>query len=130
MNYKLLVKLSLFGLGMAIGTVYFIPSNIEPLCWLAIMLYCAYCIAKNCTGKYFFNGFCLSLLNCIWVTGAHVLLCDVYLAGHDQEAKMLATMPMPEHPRLMMLVTGPFVGIASGLVLGLFCFVASKIVKK
>jgi uncharacterized membrane protein len=30
----------------------------------------------------------------------------------------------------MMLVMGPVVGIVSGLVLGLFCFVAAKIVKK
>jgi uncharacterized membrane protein len=39
-------------------------------------------------------------------------------------------MPLPDSPRLMMLITGPVIGIISGLVLGLFAFIASKIFKK
>jgi hypothetical protein len=35
---------------------------------------------------------------------------------------------MPFPPRLMMAVTGPIVGVISGVVQGLFAFVASKIV--
>jgi uncharacterized membrane protein len=38
-------------------------------------------------------------------------------------------MPMPDSPRLMMLLTGPIVGIVSGLVLGLFSLAASKLVR-
>jgi uncharacterized membrane protein len=30
----------------------------------------------------------------------------------------------------MMLVTGPLIGVLSGLVLGLFAWIASKLVKK
>jgi hypothetical protein len=30
----------------------------------------------------------------------------------------------------MMLVTGPFIGVISGLILGLFAFIASKLVKR
>jgi hypothetical protein len=37
---------------------------------------------------------------------------------------------LPNHPRLAMLVTGPVFGIASGLVLGLFAFLGSLMVKK
>jgi len=55
MNKKLIFRLSIFGLAMAFATVYFIPSNIEPLCWLAIFILCAYLIAKNCTE----NTFCM-----------------------------------------------------------------------
>ena len=43
---------------------------------------------------------------------------------------MMTKMPMPNHPRLMMLITGPIVGIISGLILGLFAFIASKIITK
>ena len=130
MNWKLSLKLSMFGLAMAIATVYFIPSNIEPLFWLLIFLTCAYIIAKNCTSGYFITGFVTSLFNCVWITSAHVLLYSTYIANHPQEAAMAANMPMPTHPRLMMLLMGPVVGIVSGLVLGLFAFIASKIVKK
>jgi uncharacterized membrane protein len=43
---------------------------------------------------------------------------------------MMTKMPMPDSPRLMMLMTGPVVGLISGIVLGLFSFIASKIIKK
>jgi uncharacterized protein YneF (UPF0154 family) len=130
MNGKLIFQLSLFGLAMSIATVYFIPSNIEPLFWLAIFIICAYLIAKKCTEKYFLNGLCVSLLNSVWITAAHIILFDTYIANHPDEVKMMADMPMPGSPRLMMLMMGPVVGLVSGIVLGLFAFIASKIVKK
>lgn len=130
MNKKLIFRLSLFGLFMAIATVYWIPSNIEPIFWLAIFIICAYLIAKKCSGKYFLHGFLVSLANCVWITGGHILLYHTYMANHAEEAAMTAKMPMPDHPRLMMLMMGPIVGIVSGLVLGLFAFIASKIMKK
>jgi len=130
MNKKLIFQLSLFGLAMAFATVYFIPSDIEPFCWLAIFIVCAYLIAKNSTRKYFLTGLCVSLINAVWITSIHIFLFDKYIANHPQEAEMMTKMPMPDSPRLMMLMTGPLVGIVSGLVLGLFAFIASKIMKK
>ena len=115
---------------MSIATVYVIPSKIEPLFWLAIFIVSAIIIAKQCTGKYFLNGFLTSLMNCVWITGVHVLLFNAYIARHAEEAKMMSGMAMATHPRLMMLITGPIVGIVSGLVLGLFAFIASKLIKK
>jgi uncharacterized membrane protein len=130
MNWKLILQLSLFGLVMSIATVYIIPSGIEPFCWLGIFIVCAYLIAKNCSEKYFLNGFCVSLVNAVWITAAHILLFETYIANHQQEAAMITKMPLPDSPRLMMLITGPVIGIISGLVLGLFAFIASKIFKK
>ena len=130
MNSKLILLLSLFGLGMAVATVFFIPSNIEPFFWLAIFLICAYIIAKQAPGKYFLHGLMVSIVNSIWVTGAHVLLFDQYLAHHAKEAEMMKSMPASLSPRVMMLITGPLVGVISGLVLGFFAWVASKLVKR
>jgi hypothetical protein len=130
MNSKLIVQLSLFGVVMAIVTVYFIPSYIEPFFWLAIFIVCAFYIAKYCSEKYFLNGLCVSLLNAVWITSAHILLFDKYITNHVQEAAMIAKMPLPDSPRLMMLLTGTVIGIISGLILGLFAFAASKIIKK
>ena len=36
----------------------------------------------------------------------------------------------PDSPRLMMAMMGPVIGVVSGLVLGLFAFVAGKLVKR
>ena len=128
LNWKLIIRLSAFGLAMAIGTVWWISSSIEPLLWLAIFIYCAYMVAQQATSKYFLHGFMISLVNCIWVTSAHIIFFSSYAASHPQEIAM-NTM-MPTHPRLMMLIMGPIIGIISGLVLGLFCFIAAKIARK
>ena len=130
MNWKLILQLSAFGLIMAFATVLLIPEKIEPGFWIAIFIFCAYVIAKVCTGKYFFHGFLVSIVNSVWITAAHIIFYTTYIANHPNVAKMAADHPfLPMHPRLAMLVTGPVFGIASGLVLGLFAFIASKMVK-
>jgi hypothetical protein len=130
MNWKLIFQLSLFGLAMAIATVFWIPSNVEPFFWLAIFIICAYLIARNCSRKFFLHGLLVSLVNSVWITAIHVLLFKTYMANHPKEVETMATMPFSSyHPRRMMLVVGPIVGLISGLILGLFAFIASKIWK-
>jgi uncharacterized protein YneF (UPF0154 family) len=130
MNIKLIFQLSLFGLSMALATVFFIHSNIEPIFWLAIFIVCAYFIAKKTNGKYFFYGFLVSLVNCMWITSAHIIFFQTYIFNHPGEANTLLKIPMPDSRKLMMLVSGIIIGIISGIVLGLFAFIASKIFKK
>lgn len=128
MNWKLIFQLSLFGLAMGIGTVFFIPSNIEPIFWLVLFLICAYVIARSCADKYFLHGFFLGLVNCVWVTSLHIIFFFQYFANHPREAAMMESMGSPRL-RLMMALFGPVIGIISGVVIGLFGFVAGKIVK-
>jgi len=129
MNWKLIFLLSLFGLAMGIATVFWIPSNIEPLFWLVVFAISAYFIATRSSGRFFLHGLLVSIVNSVWVTTSHVLLFDQYIANHPKEAAMMTSMPVPGSPRLMMTVMGPVIGIVSGLVLGLFAFIASKLVK-
>jgi hypothetical protein len=129
MNWKLILQLSLFGLAMGIGTVFVIPSKIEPLFWLAIFIVCAYIIAKRVPDKHFLHGFFVSLVNCVWVTGSHMLLFNQYVANHPQEAAMMQAMPLASSPRLMMALMGPIIGATSGAVLGLFAFVAGRLLR-
>jgi purine-cytosine permease-like protein len=129
LDTKLILQLSLFGLAMAFATVFVVPSNVEPVFWLVIFVVCAVVIARRRPDRHFVHGFLVSLANCVWITGAHILLFDSYIERHPQEAAMMKSMPLPDAPRLMMLMTGPIVGIVSGLVLGLFAFVAGKVVK-
>jgi len=130
MKWNLVFELSLFGLAMAFATVYFIPSSIEPFCWLIVFIICAWQIADKSRSRYFLQGFLVSILNSVWITTVHIFLFDKYIANHPNELEMMKRMSSPDSPKLMMLMTGPLVGIVSGLVLGLFSFLASKIMKR
>jgi hypothetical protein len=130
MNWKLIFQLSVFGLIMAFATVSLIPEKVEPVFWLVIFVFCAWVIAKACNGKYFLHGFLVSLVNCVWIVAAHIYFFQTYMAHHPAMASMALPAPLNAHPRLAMLVFGPVYGIAFGIILGLFSFVASKIVKK
>jgi len=124
MNWKLILLLSLFGLAMGLATVFFIPSNIEPAFWLVIFVVCAYVIAKQ-TRKPFLHGVLLGLANCVWITSAHILLFDQYIATHGQEAAMMSSMSIA--PRLVMLLVGPLIGLISGIVIGVLAVLAARL---
>lgn len=120
--------LSGFGMAMALATVYVIPSKFEPAFWLPIFIVCAIAIAKRAPSRYFLHGLTVSLVNCLWITTAHVALYDAYAATHADEVAMMTSANFAS-PRVMMALTGPVIGLISGIVLGLFSLLASKFVK-
>jgi len=132
MNWKLIFQLSIFGLIMAVATVSLIPEKIEPVFWLLIFIFCAWVIAKACPGKYFLHGFLVSLVNCVWIVALHVAFYRSYMANHPSMAAMNANMPvwLATHPRKAMVIMGPVFGVLSGIILGLFSLIASKIITK
>jgi hypothetical protein len=128
MSWGLIFALSLFGLAMGVATVFVIPSSTEPWCWLVIFTVCAFVIAKRAPGKYFLHGLLVSLVNSVWITAAHVALYDKYIANHAREAAMMSNAGASLAPKTMMLVSGPVIGLVSGIVLGIFAWVMSKFV--
>jgi hypothetical protein len=130
MNWKLVFLLSLFGLAMAFATVYVVPSNIEPLLWLAIFVVCAWAIARSAPANPFLHGLLVGIANSVWITAVHVALFDTYLAHHAREAAMMKTMPATLPPRVMMACVGPVIGVISGAVIGLFAMVAWRLARR
>jgi hypothetical protein len=130
MNWKLMVQLSLFGLAMGLGTVALIPSSFEPACWAVIFAVSAYLIASLTAGRRFLHGVLVGLANSVWVTASHVAFFATYFANHPQEAEMMKSMPSPEMPRLMMAITGPVIGLISGVVIGLLAAGVARTMKR
>lgn len=128
MNWKAILLLSLFGLAMGVSTVFFIGSNLEPWCWLAIFVFCAYVIARQTSTRRFLHGVLLGLANSVWITVAHIVFFQQYLSGHQQEVEMMKSMPLPKSPRLVMTLTGPVVGLVSGAVIGILALLAAKLI--
>ena len=125
MRWKLIIQLSLLGLAMGLATVFWIPSSLEPILWIVIFLLCAFVIGRSGARRPFLTGLLLGLANSVWITACHVLLFDRYLANHAREAAMMHSMPLPG--RLMMTVTGPVVGLISGVVIGALALIATKV---
>ncbi len=129
MDWKLIFGLSLFGLAMAIGTVFVIPSNVEPIFWLPIFLVCAYLIARQRPDRHFLHGLLVGIVNSVWITAAHIIFFSQYIANHSKEAAMMRSMPLPDSPRLMIACVGALIGVISGAIIGLLAYVAAKLVK-
>ena len=129
MNWRLIAQLSLLGLAMGVATVFAIPSNIEPLFWVVVFFISAYAIATQCATKRFLHGWLVGIANSVWVTALHTGFFSQYLVRHPQEAEMMASMPMPESPRLMMVLVGPVIGIVSGIVIGILAAIAGKVMR-
>ena len=129
MNWKLIFGLTLFGLAMGLATIFWVPSNVEPLFWLVIFVICALLTAWQLSSRHFIHGLLVGIVNSVWVTAAHIAWFDRYMANHPREAAMAQSMPLSNSPRLMMALVGPMIGIISGVILGVFCLVAARFVK-
>jgi hypothetical protein len=131
MNWKLIYRLSILGLIMAFGTISLIPAHYEFIFWIIIFVFCAYVIAKRCSGGYFAHGFLTGVFNCFWISVIHFCFFQTYMAHHPDMATMNNSMPgwLQNHPRLLTTTSGLFIGMVSAVVLGLFAFVASRFVK-
>lgn len=132
MNWKLVLLLSTFGLAMGIATVSLVPSTIEPLFWLVIFVICAYLIARYAPGKHFLHGLFVSIFNSVWITLAHASMFYTYAANHPEYMQMVDGLPpaLSGHPQRLMFLIGPVSGLIFGLILGLFSWLASRLVRR
>ena len=128
MNFRLIALLSLFGLVMSVATVFVIPPNVEPALWLVIFIVCAGVLARQAPSKAPLHGLLVSMLNSLYITTAHIIFAETYIAGHADEAAAGAQFGIPV--RTMMAITGPIIGVLSGLVLALFTFIATRFIKR
>jgi len=124
MNWKLIFTLSLFGLAMAIASLFGL-GLFEFVLWLIIFIIYAWVIATRAPGKYFLHGFLVSVVNSIWITAIHCGFFPMYVKSNPQ---MVQGTPPGMNPRIIMIVAGPIVGVILGVIAGLFAFIASKIV--
>src|SRR5262249_15019427 len=129
MNWKLIFGLSLFGFAMAFATVFIISATLEPFFWLVIFIVVALVIARSRPDRAFVHGLLVGIVNSVWITCAHIVLFDQYIAKHPKDAAMMKSMPMQVSPRVMMAVVGPIIGVITGAVIGVLAYLAVKLFK-
>ena len=130
MNWKLIFTLSLFGVAMAVASVFGLTRKIEPLLWLVIFVACAIFIARYCVAKYFLHGFLLSLIDGIWISLIHAAFFSTFIKNNPEMAAAFQNLPAGISLRVLNLIIGPIDGAIFGVVLGLFAWIAAKLLRK
>src|SRR5437879_1270629 len=120
MNWKTIFALSLFGVAMAIASLFGLTRGIEPLLWLGIFIFYAWWIAKHCAGKYFLHGFLVSVLNGVWIALIHAAFFSTFIRNNPEMVASFQKFPLPITLRVFNLIVGPIVGALFGVVAGLF----------
>ena len=130
MNWKLIFTLSLFGVAMGVASLFGLTGKIEPLLWLGIFILYAVMIAKKARSKHFLHGFLVSVLNGIWVGIIHSAFSSTLFLNNPEMLEGFQKLPQSFSPQAMMLVMGPLIGAATGIVAGLFALIAVKVMAK
>jgi len=129
MNWRLIFLLSLFGVAMAVASLFGLTRGIEPFLWLVIFILYAWWIAKHCRSKYFLHGFLVSVVNGFWISIIHASFYTLYIRNNPKMLAGLSSLPPGISPRVLILIVGPVVGALFGVIAGLFAFVGAKIAR-
>ncbi len=130
MSWKIIFLLSLSGIVVGVAGVYGLSGIAELAVWLLIFILFAAVIAKQRDSDYFVHALLASILAGLWVGLVHALFLHTYVAHNPELNAGVAKMPRTAHPRLMMIMFGPFIGAVAGVVAGAMASVAGKIVKR
>jgi len=126
MNWKLILALSLFGLVIAVASLFGL-GFMGPTLWLFIVGLCACFIAALAPGKYFLHGFLVNILSMFWIFAIHA--CYLLEVSQNKPV-MVEILPGGRSPQVENLLLGLAAAGVTGVIGGLFAFVASLILKK
>lgn len=129
LNRKLILQLALFGIAMGSGTVFFVPSAVEPILWLIVFLLSAYFIARYCLRLRFLNGLIVGMLDSLLKTTVHMIFFSSYVARHSQEIAAIRQMTTSISPKQMIALSSPVWGLAFGIIVGLLTKLLGVFVK-
>jgi hypothetical protein len=130
MNWKIIVLLSLFGVAVGVAGLFGLTGTPEFILWLIIFVLYAFIIVRKTQGKYFLHGFLVSLLNGLWIGIIHAAFFSTFAAHNAEAMASYDKLPQGLSPRVVMLIAGPIIGAVTGLIAGLFAWLAGKIMKK
>jgi len=128
MNWKLIILLSLLGVVSAVLSVYLLAPTAEFFVWIGVTLASALLIGRYAARRWFLHGFVLAMVNAFWVTVTQVALFHTYVATHPEYLRMTETLPdvLAAHPRRLVLYRAPIIAVLSGMVTGLFAWIAGR----
>lgn len=121
MNWTLVALLALPGLMMGLLSVKGHTRGIEPYLWLVLAVFATLVIARTAGERYFLHGLAVGIawgvLNGLVAAG----LFSVYAQHNPEVMQRMQSGGAKIAPQALFLMSAPLIGLATGLVLGLFC---------
>lgn len=117
MDWKVIIILSTIGLIMGLLSVKGFTQKLEPLLWLLFSIASALVLAKNIDHRTLLHGLLIGLAWGILNGLSQSVFFDTYLANNPALRDSFGKTALV-NPRYMALVSGPAVGLITGLVLG------------
>lgn len=127
MNWKLIITLSGIGLAMGVASVLGFTRGVEGFLWLALAIFCAIWITAKVSTKHFLHGFWVGLIAGVVSPLTQFIFFPTYLANNPESAGAFNQIPAGLNARYFVLVTAPFIGVISGIVLGIFSWATAQI---
>ena len=115
---------------MGIASVLGFTAGIEGLLWLAIGLICVLVIVWRVPIRSFSHGLLVGLIGGVAAPLIQFLFFSAYMANNPELSNRFARIPGGMDARYFVVMLAPIIGLISGLVLGLVCWVAVKLVGK
>lgn len=128
MNWKTILLLSLFAILMGFNSVYGVIPDFEWLMWLLIAIVSGYVLNKQTKKLLFTHAVVTGIIMGVFNAVIQSALFDTYLLN-DSQIEGLSQWPTTIEPQYFLLISGPFIGIAYGFVIGLFALIMKKISK-
>ena len=126
MNWTVIILLSSFGLVMGLLSIKGYTQKLEPFLWLLFGIITSLVLSKNIDSRTFLHvlliGLFWGLLNGI----TQSVFFDQYLANNANLHERFKQSTFIQ-PRYLVLVTGPVIGLITGLVLGGLTLLLKKI---
>jgi len=129
MHWKLLFLTSLLGLALALGAVFILPADIEPLCYLLITCLSAVIIGTKLQSLYAIHGFVLGLLFTFWNIIIRLLFFSTYSKHHPEDLDKIVHRLVEGHLHIKLVVFGIIAGTLYSMVLALFSWISSRMIK-
>ncbi len=129
MNWKIIILLTLLGVLAAIASLFgWVNSTL--LWWLIIGIISGIVIAKTCKRSLFIHGVVVGLFSGILGSVIQSIFFDMYLRNNSTSLDGFKNLTEALPPQYVLLFSGPFFGIAYGIVVGLIAMAFGKLFKK
>jgi Na+/serine symporter len=122
MNWKLVVSLSGLGVLMGGASVLGLTRGSEGVLWLILAALATVVIVRKAQTRPLLHGFFVGFIGGGLAPVVQSLFFATYLANNPEVAEPFSRVPSGLGARYFVLILAPVIGLVSGVVLGLMCW--------